>query len=171
MLSLNLDQEQENTPRELGANPRWRNALVDKKPDVFWRIGQAVASDFNCDGNQEKAIAGVEFIEENAASQPHVIIAISDNPATGRPESEIFKFSIGKKENENSLSLCSTDVSLSIENETSKKSEKDESIQQGESNEKFCENYLKINQSNCSTIKILWDNDHYKVIDSGKAGG
>lgn len=171
MLSLNLEQEQETTPREFGANPRWRNALVDENPETFWRIGDTVSSDLDCDGQQEKIVAGLEFLNEDSVSSPYVVIAISENPATGRPESKLLKFSVGTEKEEKTLSLCSTDISLSTASKQNKKNGKTDSAQQSKPQENSCNNSLDIIQRNCPTIKILWDKDQYKAIKSGKAGG
>ncbi len=75
--------------------PRWMNVVAHQNPAVYWRYGDHVSADLNCDGQDEeillgqtmKAVANNEG--ETAHYTPHSVLAVVSNPAMGKPEAAI----------------------------------------------------------------------------------
>jgi uncharacterized protein YecT (DUF1311 family) len=74
---------------EAAAQPRWMNALAVDYPDVFWRYGGRVSGDLDCDGEDEYVMSGLKFDRQDLDYK--TVVSISENPATGRPQSFVLE--------------------------------------------------------------------------------
>lgn len=59
LLATTLERELDEEPREFSAYPRWMNVLAHDYSDVFWRYGNWIQADLNCDGDNEKIMTGI----------------------------------------------------------------------------------------------------------------
>jgi uncharacterized protein YecT (DUF1311 family) len=95
LLSMALYHGTRETPREFGDLPRWMNVLAHDHPDIYWRYGSRISADLDCDGKKENILPGLAVrtpedvsapdTETESAAGLEIIIAISENPVTGKP--------------------------------------------------------------------------------------
>ncbi len=68
--------------------PRWVNALAEHYQNVYWHYGGFSKGDLDCDDDAEFVIAGLIYDENESVYK--TVIAVSENPATGRPHSTLL---------------------------------------------------------------------------------
>lgn len=116
-----LDTMNEDTatkPIDIKAQPRWMNALANDYPDVFWRFGESLSLDLDCDAEDEVIMTGLRIAPKTDALM--AIIAITEKPDTGRPQSETFSLFLMPHEQSKAKSgayddkrhVCSSSLSL-----------------------------------------------------------
>jgi len=155
-----MDQEAEGGAREYGSFPRWMNVLAKDYPAVYWDYGKRFSDDLNCDEEPEQIMMGMTVQKEGDVLSQDIIVAVAQNPATGRPTPKLFTFDVEQEASEKAL--CSAQIGLTVreEKQAQKESKKDEAAQEvGEETEeeKTCLRYLEIKHSNCKARKIKWD--------------
>ena len=74
------------------AQPRWMNALAVDHPDVFWRYGSRKKGDLDCDNIDEHAMLGLRGTSQDNSIV--AVIAIAENPMTGRPQSRVLDLEV-----------------------------------------------------------------------------
>jgi uncharacterized protein YecT (DUF1311 family) len=150
---------------ELSGFPRWMNALTSDYPDVFWRFGQRKRLDLNCDGAEEIVMVGAavsrmkkleaQAVSDDAGRTPQamdVVIAVTGNPPTGRPQSQIFRLPI--TDTLEGPSLCDAKISLrQIEEEPAEESES-------------CHQKIEISSKNCDPVFLSWTGKDYALTSS-----
>jgi len=179
-------REEEEAPREFGTQPRWMNALASDYPDIFWRYGRWESVDLNCDGAEEQVMTGIavahilesvtideDKITEDAHQHVELVVAVSDNPQTGRPKSRLFRLPVAAQE-DIVPRLCRPAVTL--ETITRKNtagtvpSGFDQAEQEGAgdtvSGEQdgatyFCEHAVRLTDKLCPAITIFWDGQDF----------
>lgn len=159
------DHSDEGVQREYGSFPRWMNVVAKDNPRVFWDYGKRTSYDLDCDGDDEYIMQGLTMKsvkvsdeeadeDENPAVtfEQNIVLAIVQNPPTGRPKAQTFSFPV--REAESSESLCSGDVSIDFgehpEPETPESDDEDESA------EPTCRAFVKINDKGCAPKMISW---------------
>lgn len=73
--------------------PRWINALAEQYQDVYWQYGGTNSDDLDCDGEKEFVLSGLVFNQE--ASDYETVLAISENPPTGKPQNTLLNMIAG----------------------------------------------------------------------------
>lgn len=99
LLAMSLYQGAREQPREFGTFPRWMNVLAHENPGTFWRYGKRLEMDFDCDGQAEEVLTGVAVSPARADAeatgiQADLVVAISSNPPTGRPQAHVLTFQL-----------------------------------------------------------------------------
>lgn len=95
--------------------PKWMNVLTDENPDVFWRFGERLSVDLNCDEQKEEVISGVQISRKGDKSDRlmvHAVLAIAENPQMGRPKTQVFSFPV--LEDGQDAALCSERLNFSV---------------------------------------------------------
>ena len=165
--------------------PRWVNALSEQYQNVYWHYGGVSKGDADCDADEEFVIAGLEFDEESSTYR--AVVAVSENPETGKPTSTLITIpaveSEEEAEDEKAAKECSGLMSFSFESreavatEQDTESEKDEDAVAGEEEAelevedvvKTCTQRLVIARkasdgaSECSPVAVLWDGQNYVI--------
>lgn len=180
LLSMTLDRQQEDSPREFGAQPRWMNVLAHDYADVFWRYGSWIRADLDCDNENEQVLAGIEY-DRNAepGQKPRLVIAVSENPRTGRPTSTLLKIDLKprtKNEEDNAKEdkkgdkeplLCSPAVDFAlISDDSAAKTPMpaaEDDAPDGAEDKNSCAAALRILDHICAPVDILWENGAYKL--------
>lgn len=158
-LVLTHGEAQSDDPVQYGAAVRWMNALAADHPDIFWRYGDTLRSDLNCDGRDEIIIPGLTTLTRDVRlrnSDPYIVkshLAIIDEPATGRPISKIFDLPVSADEDDGVL--CDSEVALSIVSETTE-------VIEGE--EKSCEVRLQIESGACPAQAIVVQDGAFEFL-------
>ena len=99
-----------------GSAVRWMNSLATDHPEIFWRYGDNIRGDLDCDGEDEVVISGLTTnlrkvrTENSDAYIVKSYVAVSTNPATGRPQSTIFELPVSDEHE----AVCDSTVSLEI---------------------------------------------------------
>jgi len=153
-----MDQEVEGGAREYGSFPRWMNVLAKDHSSVYWDYGKRFAEDLNCDEEPEQIMTGVTIQSKDDALSQEIVIAVSQNPVTGRPKPTLFTFDVAQEASEKTL--CSAQVGLNARNETPVKKEESKD---GVEEEKTCTQYLEIKHGNCETRKIKWNGKAFEL--------
>ena len=119
------DGEAEGLRQEYGSFPRWMNVLAKDYPDVFWNYGRRSSFDLDCDGEDEYIMQGIKTVVQKSDKSEkdeeedqnlkkgfakEVVVAIVQNPPTGRPKPKIFDFSV--TEDDSSDSVCSDAITV-----------------------------------------------------------
>lgn len=114
-------REESGMPWELGDQPRWVNILTNKYPHVYWRYGEWMSVDLNCDDRKEDVMIGLDV--KSGQEQSTLIIAVADNPVTGKPKASLFKVPLYSEipdtapvteGAEEKIHLCGADVKLAL---------------------------------------------------------
>lgn len=114
MLLAELQQREKKAyPESFEVVPVWMNVLAGDYPDVFWRYGARLSADLNCDEQKEEVIAGLR-VEPNGSSVGglQAILAISDNPLSGRPGVQLLSFPIVAQAEDGGV--CSENIKFSV---------------------------------------------------------
>ena len=183
---------QSDRPREFASHPRWMNALAADYPDVFWRYGQWLQADLDCNGTEEEimtgvAIEGYKDAKGNSAGdaagvlsgsehtyKAEAVIALSENVRTGRSKTTIFRLPISGGDAENSF--CNVPLGLEIiqtenhiTNNAQGEAEEDTVMAAGNGN---CPVRARVLDGNCAPALIYWDGASYQLeknIDATEA--
>ena len=166
VLSLVLsDAEQPGQPRQVGVFPRWMSALAKDNPNVFWDFANFTRGDFDCDGDDERAMTGVVLPASKTGEQtPFVIVALSENPPTGRPSSQLLTFpvqTIQKDETKDESiqpALCDTAVMLKVIEVDMPADKKDDSKPAA------CHTRLQVKDKSCPSIDLVWSGKTYQIL-------
>lgn len=88
------------TPGEAFAvQTRWLNALAEDYPDIFWQYGTQITGDINCDGRQDKILAGMKRVaapeigpdQVKESSKVNAVMAVIDSLGAGRPVARLIE--------------------------------------------------------------------------------
>ena len=181
-MDMDKDKDQQNGQREYGSFPRWMNVVAKDHPAVFWNYGKRSGFDLDCDGDNEYFMTGIKttMLKNNAAEKSEksekkgsgkrdfskkIIVAIAQNPPTGRPAATIFEFPV--KDQEEDGALCHDDVSLSFEDgmQEEKEKEKEKEKVTGKDDEKVpsCQAVLKVSNKGCAAKIISWTGKDFEL--------
>ncbi|CAG0891589.1 unnamed protein product [Cyprideis torosa] len=67
------------TQRQLGAFPRWMNAVAKEYPTIYWNYGARIEGDVNCDDQEEHIMTGMKMGEE----YPEIHLVVIESPLVG----------------------------------------------------------------------------------------
>ena len=158
--------EQTQGVREFGSFPRWMNAVAKDNPRVYWDYQDRQSYDLDCDGEDEYVMQGVRLSEEDVPEpeseageekaeeetkvffSQNVVVALVQNPATGRPSSQLFKFDVNE-EAEGDKEICNDRITYKFTPDTSEPEEGEEKIS--------CEAILEVTAKGCKSKNIIWD--------------
>lgn len=156
------DEALEGAPRQFGDFPRWMNVLAKDEPDVFWNYGKKQQADLDCDGENEMVMTGIrakkieDFSDGGRGSLVShgltFILAIAENPPTGRPQTYIVPLVVG-------VDICAADASLRVEEEVPKK----EGEETTEKKPKKCATKLTLEAKGCDPVSVIWSGKSYEV--------
>lgn len=149
--ALHTDKQ---TPTEYGDLSRWMNVVAFDYPDIFWQYHKRMRTDLNCDGTDEWIMLGNKIQTKDNTQQIDFTLAISDNPKTGRPRSELF--TIPLDESSAAPHLCSPNIKIVANT--------DEIVEKTQ-----CATHLKISDNQCTAIYLIWDDEQYKLIQNTPA--
>lgn len=184
------------TPREFGGTPRWMNVLGMEHPDVFWRYGRVLKTDLNCDEREDYVMTGlsVKSLPQKqgtvAAAQEseigaflnkdtEVVLAVADNPVTGKPRTQILRIQLYKDADPAKAAemnaktaipaLCKGDVSLSLTAIPAKKPAPGatDAVSQAEGAvniPKKCTTILQIADQLCAPVSMRWAGQGYEIL-------
>lgn len=163
-------------PREFGTQPRWMTALAGDHPQIFWRYGEWKSADLNCDDKPEQIMTGIsvahvqdsvkienEGVKEQAHHEIDIVVAVSDNPETGRPRAKLFRLPVSEDQ-QLFPRLCRPGVRLEI-TEVKPASAGDKDKPAG------CAKMLQVNDRICPPVSIKWDGADYAIQVPVPAGG
>ncbi len=178
-----MAQQKEGAPREFGAQPRWMNALAHDYPDIFWRYGESLTADLDCDGEDEQILRGLAVspmqesvtigengVAESVRNDLEIVIAVSDNPVAGRPRARLFRIPVHEPAgdpaaadgHENAVPhICRVRVAVNLLNDR-----RDDAAETG--NEQ-CAPRLRIADRICTSLTLFWNGEAY-VLEPEQAG-
>ncbi|MCB9990233.1 MAG: DUF1311 domain-containing protein [Rhodospirillales bacterium] len=174
LLEAVQSREAQEEPREFSAQPRWMNALAHDHPQIFWRYGEWKSADLDCDGHDEQVMTGLSVaqtqevvIEKDAVSEAQrqdieVVVAISENPPTGRPKAALLRLPVTPKLD--TPHICRPAIRIDI---------KDRKTEQADDEEKMAGDgckMLEISDRTCTPLSISWDEKSY-VLNFISASG
>ena len=150
--------------RRPGDFPRWMSALTTNHPGVFWKFGERLQADLDCDGQHEMVMPGVTFsfkppqkektpddqAKEALLYTATAIIAIAQNAPFGHPETQLIHVPFDYKGEKQDGMLCHTDISLKVKEE--KRPKKAE--QEPEAADRSCQTVLTLRNGKCAPVSI-----------------
>ncbi len=154
---VSADEALDGSVREYGSFPRWMNVLAKDYPSVYWDYGKRFAEDLDCDEEPEQIMTGLSVKKEGDVLKQEMTIAVVQNPVTGRPKAQLFKFNVGDEAQE--ATLCNSQVTLAIAQE--KATEEVEG--QDEAQDNACLAYLEVKHGTCTPRKIKWDGKSFQL--------
>lgn len=172
LLSIALsDHSEEGAQREYGSFPRWMNVVAKDYPGVYWNYGKRSRFDLDCDEEDEFVMQGFTTKEQKVSRvgeeeegpfplnfEKNIVVAIAQNPPTGRPTVKIFSFPVQDIEGENTV--CSDAVTI----EYAQKPEENITDVEDEVKEPVaCKAYLKINNKGCKPKIISWTSKEFAL--------
>lgn len=153
-------REKRETPREFSTKPRWMNVLAHDHPDVFWRYGKATQADLNCDDSKENIMTGVKVADGDSDKKGSVelVIAVADNPVTGRPNKAIFNVPLGGELlPEDGVGVCAVDLNFAITSRPLSEKEL-------ESENETCSIALQISDRKCAPLVLYNNGSEYDLV-------
>lgn len=145
--------EPEEKAGEISAQPRWMNALAVDEPDVFWRYGDVIEADLDCDEEPEFMLVGLKVDSKTGDSQS--VVSVSENPMTGRPLSTVL-----------GVADCSAAPKLSIKDAPVEVKPKDGDIEvEGEETLSSCAARAVVTLTDCPEKTVLWNGSAYVFED------
>lgn len=165
-------------PHEFSNQPRWVNILTNSYPEIFWRYGEWISVDLDCDGAKEDIMTGLDVSKKNQDQSVHstLIIAVADTPETGKPKATIHRIPVipsmqdpaneqpsQQTQNdddtaEDNIHLCDANVDMAIISHAAIKA------QDSEEEPKTCNTVLQINDSLCKPLQLYKNgSEDYKV--------
>jgi uncharacterized protein YecT (DUF1311 family) len=134
---------------ELGSKPRWMNIIAREYANIFWRYGDVLELDMNCDGQNEWVMSGLQLTKDTDGSNAmQAVIALADNPPIGKPKMNLYQFAITP--DTQAQSLCQAQIKLSAS-----------SHKMAENNN--CSTALKVSDTVCAPYLIYAENGNYVV--------
>lgn len=154
------DQQVPFAEKEMGYEPfpRWMNVVANEYPDIFWRYGDHLKTDLDCDGQKEEIMlgwkVGLSMPGENAQSSHNVeaVISITDNPITGKPRSVLFFMNSDDEEGV----MCDPNPKLTVVNYNPPPLD-----EEGPEAAAQCDIALQVKAGACSPRLIFWDGQTY----------
>lgn len=89
---------------EVSAQPRWMNALASDYPNVLWRYNDRIEGDFDCDGDAEYVMSGLQVTIDGQDTRP--VVMVSENPEIGRPMSSIVSYTDAMDDPDSGAQSC-----------------------------------------------------------------
>jgi len=166
---------------EAAAQPRWMNALASDHPDIFWRYGDRISGDIDCDEEAEYMMSGLRLDVKMGVVHP--VLSISENPQTGRPVSDVINVPVRPKEVEaiggdaekelaetskdetDAVQACGSILNLRFEEGSEAVAPVDIPEAEGGALTSevsvMCKNSLLVASANCPDRKIHWNGKAY----------
>lgn len=167
ILRVALDRETPDVKNsaQYSSTPRWMNALGADQPNIFWRYHDHIRADLDCDGEQEEIMAGLSAALRDARKAEadrylvKSVVAITENPATGRPKSNFFEFTVYPEGQDGQL--CRSNVNLTVIDLPAAEGEAEDA--------KTCRVALQVNDGKCAPHIIRWNGTGYDHVPPAAA--
>ena len=163
-------------PHEFSNQPRWVNILTNSYPGIFWRYGEWISVDLDCDGEKEDIMTGLDVSHKNQDPSVHstLVVAVADTPETGKPKATIHYIPVipamqdpaasqsGQEDQEHAenqtVHLCDANVDMAIISHAAVKEQNTEGAP------KSCNTVLQINDSLCKPLQLYKNgSEDYKL--------
>jgi len=125
---------------DINGFPRWMNVAAQEKPDIYWRYGERMAVDLNCDDDNEYVMQGLAVKKEES----YIVVAIAQNPEVGRPKLQYLSAIPSE------LDSCNVPYTL----KTLSKAQEEAS----------CNIRLALSAADCKNQEIKWDGKEFKIL-------
>ncbi|MCB1562534.1 MAG: DUF1311 domain-containing protein [Alphaproteobacteria bacterium] len=170
------------TAPESEGTPLWMNVLAGENPDIYWRYGDRLEADLNCDGVTEHIMAGLKIASgksDTEQDQAVAFIGIAESPLIGRPRTYVIEPSIAQTHassgnpdvdaqdtphtEKEPLRSCGTTLLLKISERPALdiKDTHDAEIQETE--QPFCAAALLFTRPHCPSAVIYWNGNGFEV--------
>ncbi len=155
VLASGLDEK--GAQHKFSAYPRWMNVLAQDSPDVYWRYGEHIQADLDCDGQDEQIMVGVDVTGNDkintetgkASYRSDVILAVAENPVTGKPQTSLFRLPT-----EGQDSVCNPDVEMALVEHPL--------VADSNSGIENCHVALEIRDNQCEPLTLYWSGEDYQ---------
>ncbi len=135
------------------------NVLAHDHPDVFWRYGKRMRTDLDCDSEEEHILTGVALSSKKDDKTMRVVLAVAENPPTGKPEVRVLSFPVTKTADE--PGFCNPDVKVQIVTHPLEPAASgDTPLAEGEG-PPTCSVALQIRDSVCAPVILYWGGKEY----------
>jgi len=170
LLNVALDDDSvTGAQREYGSFPRWMNVIAKENPGVVWDYGRRNNRDLNCDDEDEYIMTGFttssvktpnvaegEDPITEAYFAKEVVVALAQNPPSGRPQAQIFKFPVQNVASADGI--CDDEISIDYsERAAAEKSEEAEI----EDEEIACGKIIEVKNKGCEPKIISWTGEEF----------
>ena len=173
-MAQNVDSKPE---KMIEVIPRWMNVLLEEYPTAFWKYGTFIDLDMNGDGIDEKVITGLEIKESlYLAGSSRALVAIIENPVTGRPKINLLSWPVTPKLKNHSpaptdnVLVCTPHLSLSPQ-DFSAIEEEEEALSSdialpeqeitGETITAAQGSTIRVDHGKCPALTLYWDGEEY----------
>lgn len=154
----NENLAENNTPPEFGLFPRWMNVVTGENPDVYWDHASRTQADVDCDGMDEFILTGIRYVNDNNVPSLNALLAIAQNPQTGRPSAILLSVPVRMTEADaNQDGFCSLPAYVAIEELPI-----DETVQ----DEPQCRAKLSFFDAQCADYVLEYDHNDYSLKDN-----
>ncbi|GJL85669.1 MAG: hypothetical protein DHS20C02_14440 [Micavibrio sp.] len=171
VLASGLDEK--GAQHKFSAYPRWMNVLAQENPDVYWRYGEHIRADLDCDGQDEQIMVGVDVTGNDkintetgtASYKSDVILAVAENPVTGKPQTSLFRLPAGDTAGQGSI--CNPDVAIALVDHPAMSASKPDTNDNknknpGLSDTNTCRVALQIRDNQCEPLTLYWGGKDYQ---------
>ncbi len=162
-LSMSLFRETQQRPREFGTFPRWMNVLAHEYDDVFWRYGDRLSMDLDCDQEEEKIVSGVRFTmgANGLLKGIETVVAISENPPTGKPRIKLFSFPVRavNETPEDERAFCEARLDLVAISPETDRTENRKDVR--------CSSAVYLSDEKCYNALVGWNGEEYNLRCQG----
>ena len=152
--------------RKMSPFPGWMNVLAENNPDIYWKHAGRLQVDLDCDGLEEDVMSGIS-IDPDPEKGLRPVVAIADNPFSGRPRTQLMSFDVSSSQSLHSL--CSPHIILSAVPDTwhpARKAPPGKPLSSMSSEEaerhKICRAGVIVHHGDCTPLIIFADGINYQ---------
>ncbi len=168
LLEETFGEQQEKEIKEYSAFPRWMNVVADENPGIFWRYGNRLSVDLDCDGQEEEIMVGQEIQRNNTPSEgvsPYTVktvLVAAKNPVAGKPQARLLQVNLLSDQKDGHL--CNPNVKLSVIDypDITKTAISTDENDTDQKEQPQCAQALKIQSGGCFPLILLWNEGDYK---------
>lgn len=185
MLSSIKGREESPAPPEFSASPRWMNVVTQDNPEVFWHFGDWVRADLDCDGESENIMTGLRLTETVRGTQsengkvntaessreaeinklysPEVVIAVAENPVTGKPKVALLSAPVRPRTGQD-MTFCAPHLTMAVANlpvPEKKAAPGTESPEAGAGTQ--CKAGIQLSDMICKPVHLYWTGEDYAL--------
>ncbi|MEZ5918398.1 MAG: lysozyme inhibitor LprI family protein [Alphaproteobacteria bacterium] len=154
---------------ESEGTPLWMNVLAGENPDIYWRYGDRIEADMNCDGITEHIMAGLKTPSGTMGTgqdqQITALIGISESPPIGRPRTYVIEppAAHASQTEKESLPSCGTTLLLKILERPAPDIDEIQGAETQETTQPFCAAALLVERARCPLATIYWNGNSFEV--------
>lgn len=150
-------------PIEIKAQPRWMNALASDYPDVFWRFGESLSLDLDCDSEDEVVMTGLRISPKTDALM--AIVAVTEKPEIGRPQSETFSLFLMPREKTDAAEAAKVDKRHVCNSSLNLRAVQHPNAQG------TCPRALEVSDASCEPHILYWTDGKYQFFEESEKDG